>query len=105
MVLAEYKSKRQKLMTIPCTAQTDKKLKYVRYAELRGICSYYGMASNFCKLHYFAYLMEYSCLKTLASKHKTSLSKIIDKLMMVQENGVSPMKRSWKQKTLLRKLR
>lgn len=208
MVLAEYKSKRQKLMTIPCTTQTDKKLKYVRYAddfliavkgnredcqwiksklaefigdtlkmelsedktlithsskcarflgydvrvrrsgkikrggpghvkmrtlnggvellvplndkirqfiftkgvaiqkedgsmfpvhrkyligltdleivsvynaELRGICNYYGMASNFCKLHYFAYLMEYSCLKTLASKHKTSLSKIIDK--------------------------
>ncbi|WP_069987880.1 reverse transcriptase domain-containing protein [Streptococcus agalactiae] len=208
MVLAEYKPKRQKLMTIPCTAQTDKKLKYVRYAddfliavkgnredcqwiksklaefigdtlkmelsedktlithsskcarflgydvrvrrsgkikrggpghvkmrtlnggvellvplndkirqfvftkgvaiqkedgsmfpihrkylvgltdleivsvynaELRGICSYYGMASNFCKLHYFSYLMEYSCLKTLASKHKTSLSKIIDK--------------------------
>ena len=37
------------------------------------------MASNFCKLHYFAYLMEYSCLKTLASKHKTSLSKTIDK--------------------------
>ena len=208
MVLAEYKSKRQKLMTIPCTAQTDKKLKYVRYAddfliavkgnredcqwiksklaefigdtlkmelsedktlithsskcarflgydvrvrrsgkikrggpghvkmrtlnggvellvplndkirpfvftkgvaiqkedgsmfpvhrkylvgltdleivsvynaELRGICNYYGMASNFCKLHYFSYLMEYSCSKTLASKHKTSLSKIIDK--------------------------
>ena len=208
MALAEYKSKRQKLMTIPCTAQTDKKLKYVRYAddfliavkgnredcqwiksklaefigdtlkmelsedktlithsskcarflgydvrvrrsgkikrggpghvkmrtlnggvellvplndkirqfvftkgvaiqkedgsmfpvhrkylvgltdleivsvynaELRGICNYYGMASNFCKLHYFSYLMEYSCLKTLASKHKTSLSKIIDK--------------------------
>ena len=208
MVLAEYKSKRQKLMTIPCTAQNDKKLKYVRYAddfliavkgnredcqwiksklaefigdtlkmelsedktlithsskcarfsgydvrvrrsgkikrggpghvkmrtlnggvellvplndkirqfvftkgvaiqkedgsmfpvhrkylvgltdleivsvynaELRGICYYYGMASNVCKLHYFAYLMEYSCLKTLASKHKTSLSKIIDK--------------------------
>ena len=208
MVLAEYKPKRQKLMTIPCTAQTDKKLKYVRYAddfliavkgnredcqwiksklaefigdtlkmelsedktlithsskcarflgydvrvrrsgkikrggpghvkmrtlnggvellvplndkirqfvftkgvaiqkedgsmfpvhrkylvgltdleivsvynaELRGICNYYGVASNFCKLHYFSYLMEYSCLKTLASKHKTSLSKIIDK--------------------------
>lgn len=208
MVLAEYKPKRQKLMTIPCTAQTDKKLKYVRYAddfliavkgnredcqwiksklaefigdtlkmelsedktlithsskcarflgydvrvrrsgkikrggpghvkmrtlnggvellvplndkirqfvftkgvaiqkkdgsmfpvhrkylvgltdleivsvynaELRGICNYYGMASNFCKLHYLAYLMEYSCLKTLASKHKTSLSKTIDK--------------------------
>ena len=28
-----YKPKRQKLMTIPCTAQTDKKLKYVRDAD------------------------------------------------------------------------
>ena len=208
MVLAEYKPKRQKLMTIPCTAQTDKKLKYVRYAddfliavkgnredcqwiksklaefigdtlkmelsedktlithsskcarflgydvrvrrsgkikrggpghvkmrtlnggvellvplndkirqfvftkgvaiqkkdgsmfpvhrkylvgltdleivsvynaELRGICNYYGMASNFCKLHYLAYLMEYSCLKTLAWKHRCKLSKIYNK--------------------------
>lgn len=33
LVLAEYKLKRQKLMSIPCTAQTDKKLKYVRYAD------------------------------------------------------------------------
>lgn len=58
---------------------TDLEIVSVYNAELRGICSYYGMASNFCKLHYFSYLMEYSCLKTLASKHKTSLSKIIDK--------------------------
>ena len=58
---------------------TDLEIVSVYNAELRGICNYYGMASNFCKLHYFAYLMEYSCLKTLASKHKTSLSKIIDK--------------------------
>ena len=58
---------------------TDLEIVSVYNAELRGICNYYDMASNFCKLHYFAYLMEYSCLKTLASKHKTSLSKIIDK--------------------------
>lgn len=58
---------------------TDLEIVSVYNAELRGICNYYGMASNFCKLHYFAYLMEYSCLKTLASKHKTSLSKTIDK--------------------------
>lgn len=61
------------------TGLTDLEIVSVYNAELRGICNYYGMASNFCKLHYFAYLMEYSCLKTLASKHKTSLSKIIDK--------------------------
>ena len=46
-------------------------------AELRGICNYYSLASNFGKLNYFAYLMEYSCLKTLACKHKTTIAKIV----------------------------
>jgi len=46
-------------------------------AELRGICNYYNMAGNFDKLSYFAYLMEYSCLKTLANKHKSTISKIL----------------------------
>jgi group II intron reverse transcriptase/maturase len=45
-------------------------------AELRGICNYYNLASNFYTLNYFGYLMEYSCLKTLAGKHKTTVSKI-----------------------------
>ena len=48
-------------------------------SELRGICNYYSIASNFTKLGYFAYLMEYSCLKTLAGKHKSTSSKMIDK--------------------------
>ena len=48
-------------------------------SELRGICNYYSLASNYCKLDYFAYLMEYSCLKTLAAKYKTHISKIIAK--------------------------
>ena len=43
-------------------------------AETRGICNYYNLASNFTKLTYFVYLMEYSCLKTLAKKHKTHIS-------------------------------
>lgn len=46
-------------------------------AELRGLCNYYGMASNFNSLQYFAYLMEYSCLKTLAAKSGSTLRKII----------------------------
>ena len=45
-------------------------------SELRGICNYYGIASNFSGLKYFAYLMEYSCLKTLAGKHKSTSKKI-----------------------------
>jgi len=46
-------------------------------AELRGISNYYRMASNFSKLGYFAYLMEYSCLRTLAAKRKSTIAKII----------------------------
>ena len=48
-------------------------------AQTRGICNYYGLASNFAKLTYFVYIMEYSCLKTLARKHKTHISKIKQK--------------------------
>jgi hypothetical protein len=45
-------------------------------AELRGICNYYNIASNFNGLKYFAYLLEYSCLKTLAAKHKCTIAKV-----------------------------
>ncbi|MDL2232207.1 group II intron reverse transcriptase/maturase [Ruminococcaceae bacterium OttesenSCG-928-L11] len=48
-------------------------------SELRGICNYYGLASNFARLDYFAYLMEYSCLKTLAGKHKSTTRKMLVK--------------------------
>lgn len=44
-------------------------------SQIRGICNYYRMASNFPKLDYFVYIMEYSCLKTLASKHQTTMAK------------------------------
>ena len=58
---------------------TDLEIVTAYNAELRGICNYYGMASNYHKLKYFVYLMKYSCYKTLAAKHKSSISKIIDK--------------------------
>jgi len=55
---------------------TDLEIVSTYNAELRGICNYYALASNYCRLSYFAYLMEYSCLKTLAGKHNSSMSKI-----------------------------
>ncbi|MCL2360152.1 MAG: reverse transcriptase domain-containing protein [Candidatus Bathyarchaeota archaeon] len=55
---------------------TDLEIVAVYNAELRGKCNYYGMASNFHQLRYFAYLMEYSCLRTLAAKHQCSSQKI-----------------------------
>ena len=48
-------------------------------AEIRGICNYYRLSVNYHKLGYFRYLMEYSCLKTIASKHKSTVSKIVTK--------------------------
>lgn len=48
-------------------------------AQTRGICNYYSVASNYGKLDYFVYLMEYSCLKTLARKHQKSIGQIIEK--------------------------
>jgi len=55
---------------------TDLEIVSIYNAELRGICNYYGLANNFYKLYYLGYLMEYSCLKTLASKYKSGIGKI-----------------------------
>lgn len=61
------------------TRHTDLEIVTIYDAELRGICNYYFLASNYRNLNYFSYLMEYSCLKTLAWKHKCKLSMIYDK--------------------------
>ena len=50
-------------------------------AELRGICNYYSLASNYCKLNYFAYLMEYSCLKTITGKRNTTVRQLWQKIL------------------------
>jgi group II intron reverse transcriptase/maturase len=55
---------------------TDLEIVTVYNAELRGICNYYGLANNFYKLYYFAYLMEYSCLKTFAAKYRSGIGSI-----------------------------
>lgn len=57
---------------------TDLEILDTYNSELRGICNYYSIASNFSGLKYFAYLMEYSCLKTLAGKHKSTSKKMRD---------------------------
>ena len=58
---------------------TDIEIVSTYNAELRGLCNYYKMASNYSKLNYFAYLMEYSCLNTLASKYQCGIRQILKK--------------------------
>jgi hypothetical protein len=69
---------------------TDLEIISVYNAELRGICNYYGIASNFHGLSHFAYLMEYSCLKTLAAKHKSKTSKVRARLQDSKGNWGVP---------------
>lgn len=64
---------------VDLTRHTDLEIVTVFDAELRGLCNYYYLASNYRNMNYFNYLMEYSCLKTLAWKHKCKLSQIYDK--------------------------
>lgn len=61
-------------------------------AELRGICNYYSIASNFCILSYFNYFMEYSCLKTLAHKSHSTTSKVKQKFRDGKGNWGIPYK-------------
>lgn len=58
---------------------TDLEIVSAYDAELRGICNFYYLAGNFYKLHYMSCLMEYSCLKTLAFKHRCTIGKIKEK--------------------------
>lgn len=58
---------------------TDLEIISAYNSELRGICNYYAIASNFTRLDYFAYLMEYSCMKTLAGKHGSTTRKMQNK--------------------------
>lgn len=71
--------KMEPVARVDLTRHTDLEIVSTYDAELRGLCNYYYPASNYRSLNYFSYLMEYSCLKTLAWKHRCKLSKIYDK--------------------------
>ena len=47
--------------------------------EFRGIANYYRLAYNLHTLHQLKWVMDQSLTKTLATKHHTSVQKIIDK--------------------------
>lgn len=61
---------------------TDLEIIETYNSQTRGICNYFKLAGNFYKLSYFTYIMEYSCLKTLAHKHQMSMSKVKDKFRL-----------------------
>ncbi len=56
-------------------------------SETRGLLNFYSLASNYYKLSYFCYLMERSCLFTLAAKHKKSVRKYKNEHKVDKDNG------------------
>lgn len=58
-------------------------------AEIRGLYNYYALAENVSsRMDMIYHVMEYSCLKTLAGKHKTSVSKIKTQYKIGKDWGV-----------------
>lgn len=58
-------------------------------AEIRGLYNYYQLAENVThKMWQYRYVAEYSCLKTLAAKHKSSVHKMIEKLRIDKHWGI-----------------
>lgn len=58
-------------------------------AELRGLYNYYALAENVSnKMWQLRYVMEYSCLKTLANKYKSSVAKMKVKFRQGKHWGV-----------------
>jgi group II intron reverse transcriptase/maturase len=80
---------------------TDLEILNTYNAQTRGICNYYRLASNYNKLSYFVYLMEYSCLKTIARKHKTSINKIRNKHINGKSWGIAYQTKTGKKRAMI----
>jgi group II intron reverse transcriptase/maturase len=61
-------------------------------AEYRGVVNYYLMARNVEDLNHYHWVMETSLLKTLADKHKTTVTRLAKKLKATKETPYGPMK-------------
>ncbi|WP_312354219.1 group II intron reverse transcriptase/maturase [Aminipila sp.] len=57
-------------------------------SEIRGIRNYYSLANNSSIVSSFGYIMQYSMFKTFATKYRTSVRKITQKLRIGKGFGV-----------------
>ena len=68
---------------------SDLEIVNIYNAEIRGMYNYYRLAENVThKMWQLRYVMEYSCLKTLAGKHQSSVHKMINKLRNGKHWGI-----------------
>lgn len=71
-----YRGKKKSPWTILEPIEIIQRYNYI----IRGYVNYYSTISSFPNdIHFLTYLLQYSCLHTLASKYNTSLRDIIKK--------------------------
>lgn len=69
---------------------TDLEIVELYNAELRGLYNYFSLAENVThKMWQLRYVMEYSCLKTLAGKYKSSVAKMKQKYRKGKHWGIT----------------
>jgi len=74
--------------------QSDLEIISTYNAEIRGLYNYYALAENVSsRMNKIGYVMEYSCLKTLAGKHKTSVSQMKSELRVGKDWGTPRQRR------------
>jgi len=70
-------------------------------SEIRGFRNYYRIANNSSYANSFGYIMQYSMFKTFATKYRTSMAKMIRRLRIGKNFGVSYKTKDGKPKTRL----
>lgn len=70
-------------------------------SEVRGFRNYYRIANNASFASSFGYIMQYSMFKTFATKYRTTMRRMIEKLRIGKNFGVSFTDKKGKTKTRL----
>ncbi len=70
-------------------------------SEIRGFRNYYSLANNSSIVNTFGYIMQYSMFKTFATKYRTTVRKITQKLRIGKGFGVSYKDKKGNTKTRL----
>ncbi len=70
-------------------------------SEIRGFRNYYRIANNAAHASSFGYIMQYSMFKTFATKYRTTMRRMIEKLRIGKNFGVRFTDKEGKTKTRL----
>jgi hypothetical protein len=89
---ALYMEKGKPIHRVELVHESDYDILSTYQAEYRGMVNYYLLAQNVCWLSKLQWAMETSLLKTLATKHQTSINRMADKYRATVQTDHGPRK-------------